>query len=126
MRNYLMLLVLCLVLAACGASAVARHGQAYTQPSASPAAGAAAFAKAQAAWKRSASVAAADVSHYLLQSAGDLKAAGGNGYAAAEKALTTLASMPETGATGTQQAEARSDVAALDGFFSTPGMTPNG
>ena len=126
MRTLMIILGLCLALAGCGASGTAAsHGQAYPRTSA-PRPGAAAFAKAQAEWEQSARVAAANASRYLRLAAGDLEAAGGNGYAAAEKELTALAALPETAATRAQQAEAGADVAALDGFFKTPGLTPNG
>lgn len=129
----MIILGLCAALAGCGTStSTASHSQVYARPTASPAGtaasppGTAAFAKAQAQWKQSARVAAANASQCLRLAAADLRAAGGNGYAAAEKALTELAALPETGTTRAQQAQARSDVAVLDGFFKTPGMVPNG
>ncbi len=84
------------------------------------------FAGAQAAWKQSASAAAANVSRYLLEAAGDLKSAGASGAGAAVRELTDLAAVPETGTTPAQRAQAKTDVAALDRFFKTPGLTPTG
>jgi glucose/arabinose dehydrogenase len=124
MRRFLIAVGLALALAACGAGTAARHGQAYAGSAST--ASATAFTKARSAWKQSATVAAANVSRYLTQAARDLQPATGRGFAAAERELTTLASMPETGATRSQISQATADVQALDGFFGTPGMTPNG
>lgn len=127
MRKYLMVLGLCSALAACGGSTPGHPGQDYAHTATSPAAQTAAFAKAQAAWKQSATAAAASVDRYLLQAANDLKAAGGgSGFPAAVRELTDLASIPETGTTKAQQAQAMADVAALDRFFKTPGLVPSG
>lgn len=124
MRKYLVVLGLCSALAACGGSAPAHPGQGSAHAATSSAAHKAAFAKAQATWKQSATAAAADVDRYLLQAASELKAAGGGGSSAAVKELTNLASIPETGTTPAQQAQARADVAALDRYFGTPGLVP--
>lgn len=133
MRTFMIIFGLCVALAGCGAtSSAASHSQVYARSTASRSGTAAsppataAFAKAQAQWKQSARVAAANAGRCLRLAAADLQAAGGNGYAAAEKALMELAAIPETGTTRAQQAQARADVALLDGFFKTPGMTPNG
>lgn len=126
MRRYLIILGMCLVLAACGASAVAHQSRNYAQPGVAPVSRGSAFARAQASWKQTAAAAAADVSRYLLQAARDLQTAGGNASPAVVRALRELASIPETSTTRTQQAEARADVAMLDRFFNTPGMIPNG
>ena len=126
MRRHLITVGLCLTLAACGASTADHHGQQYTQASTSRATSSSGYAKARAAWKQSATAAAADVDRYLVMAARDLQAAGGSGSAAAVRALKALAAIPETGTTHAQQAEARADVAALDSYFRTPGLTPNG
>ncbi|MCU4185959.1 hypothetical protein K6U06_16430 [Acidiferrimicrobium sp. IK] len=44
-----------------------------------------------------------------------------SGYPAAVGELVQLAGLPETGDTPAQMALAKSDIAALDSFFATPG-----
>jgi hypothetical protein len=62
------------------------------------------------------------MNEYLQQAADDLRAAGNSGYGAAIAELTYLVHLPATNDTATQQANARSDVRALDTFFGTPGL----
>lgn len=83
------------------------------------------FAAALALWKQTASISAASGHSYLLQIAKDLEAAGDSSYATPIRALNELASMPPTGLTDAQMAEAQADVAALNQFFGTPGLVPN-
>ena len=83
------------------------------------------FAAALAIWKQTPLVAAVSAGGYLLRAAADRRAADAAGYAAAIRELTDLASIPETGDTAAQMAQAQADVAALDRFFGTPGLTPN-
>ena len=83
---------------------------------------AAGLARALAAWKNAAAAPAATRNEYLQQAADDLRAAGNSGYGAAIAELTYLAHLPATNDTATQQANARSDVRALDTFFGTPGL----
>jgi hypothetical protein len=59
---------------------------------------------------------------YLLQAADDLKGSGYPGSATAIDELTYLAQLPPTNDTPTQQANAHTDVKALDTFFGTPGL----
>ena len=62
------------------------------------------------------------MNEYLQQAADDLRAAGNSGYGSAIAELTYLAHLPATNDTAAQQANARSDVRALDNFFGTPGL----
>ena len=94
-------------------------------PTGSPPSQRSGFAAALAVWKQTPLVGAAFVSGYLLRAAADLRAAHAAGYAAAIRELTDLASIPVTGDTAAQMAQAQADIAALDRFFGTPGMTPN-
>jgi hypothetical protein len=50
---------------------------------------------------------------------------GNSGYTTAVSELMALAAIPETDTTPQQQAEAQTDITALDTFFNTPGLTPN-
>ena len=59
---------------------------------------------------------------HLQQAADDLSASGYSGYGTAIAQLTYLAHLPATNDTPAQQANAHSDVRALDGFFGTPGL----
>jgi hypothetical protein len=59
---------------------------------------------------------------YLQQAADDLRAADNPGYSTATNQLTYLEHLPATNDTPTQQANAHSDVKALDSFFGTPGL----
>ena len=59
---------------------------------------------------------------YLEQAANDLRASGYAGDGTAIAQLTYLAQLPATNDSPTQQANAHSDVRALDGFFRTPGL----
>jgi hypothetical protein len=122
MGRYLIIVLLLTALVSCGASSALGHGQAGP----AQAAVSSGFAKAKAVWKQTASVAAAEVSRDLRQAASDLKEAGTGGYSSAIRELMELAALPETGTTPAQQAEARTDLTALDKFFGTPGLTPNG
>lgn len=97
------------------ALSTAHHPQAPVSPPAGSG-----YAGALAAWKQSADAAAYDLSRYLLKAADDLRATGNSNYAAATRELKNLASLPETGDTPAQQAQA--DVTALDRFFGTPGL----
>jgi hypothetical protein len=124
MRRHLITVGLCAALAGCGASTPAHSGQGSAHATTSGVPGAA-FAKAKAAWKQSAAVSAANASRYLLAAADDLEAAGPSGSAAVRQ-LRDLASIPETSTTAEQRARAMADVAALDRFFGTPGLTPAG
>ncbi len=81
-----------------------------------------AFADALAAWKNAAAANAAIMGMYLQQAADDLRASGNPGYGPAIDELTYLEHLPATNDTPTQQANARSDVQALDTFFGTPGL----
>ena len=76
-----------------------------------------AFASARAAWKSAAAAPAVTINTYLLQAADDLRSSGNSGYRTAINDLTYLANLPATNDTPAQQAQARSDVQALDGFF---------
>lgn len=58
----------------------------------------------------------------LLQAAADLRASGRPSYDTAINDLTYLGHLPETNVTPAQQAQAHSDVQALDKFFGTPGL----
>lgn len=89
---------------------------------ASPSAKQAGFTSALAAWKNAAAANAATMNEYLQQAADDLRASGYSGYGTAIAQLTYLAHLPATDDTPTQQANAHSDVRALDGFFGTPGL----
>jgi hypothetical protein len=62
------------------------------------------------------------MNEYLQQAADDLRASGYSGYGTAIAQLTYLAHLPATNDTPTQQANAHSDVRALDRFFGTPGL----
>lgn len=88
----------------------------------SPSAKQAGFTSALAAWKNAAAANAATMNEYLQQAADDLRASGYSGYGTAIAQLTYLAHLPATNDTPTQQANAHSDVRALDGFFGTPGL----
>ena len=106
-------------------SATAGHssGQSVSPaPPASAPAKHAGFASALAAWKNAAAAPAATMNEYLQRAADDLRAAGDSGYGSAIAELTYLAHLPATNDTATQQANARSDVQALDNFFGTPGL----
>jgi hypothetical protein len=92
---------------------------------ASPAATQPGYASALAVWKQTPAAAAASASLNFLRAADDLRT-GGADYASAITELTSLASIPETGATSRQQTTAQADVTALNSFFGTPGLTPNG
>jgi hypothetical protein len=81
-----------------------------------------AFANALAAWKSAAAANAATMGMYLQQAADDLRAAGDPGYGTAIDELTYLEHLPATNDTPAQQANAHSDVQALDSFFGTPGL----
>jgi hypothetical protein len=81
-----------------------------------------AFANALAAWKSAAAANAATMGMYLQQAADDLRAAGDPGYGKAIDELTYLEHLPATNDTPAQQANAHSDVQALDSFFGTPGL----
>jgi hypothetical protein len=59
---------------------------------------------------------------YLQQAADDLRASSGPGYGTAIGELTYLEHLPATNDTPAQQANAHSDVQALDRFFATPGL----
>ena len=108
---------------ASSATAVASSGQtASPTPSASSPPGQAAFASALAQWKSAAAANAATMNKYLLQAADDLQGSGYPGSATAVNELKYLASLPPTNDTPTQQANAKTDVKALDSFFGTPGL----
>lgn len=89
---------------------------------ASPSAKQAGFSSALAAWKNAAAANAATMNGHLQQAADDLSASGYSGYGTAIAQLTYLAHLPATNDTPAQQANAHSDVRALDGFFGTPGL----
>jgi hypothetical protein len=76
-------------------------------------------------WKETPDISAASGDSYLLRIAADLRAAHGSGYDEAIRELTHLASLPPTGLTDAEMAESQADVAALDTFFGTPGVSPN-
>jgi len=59
---------------------------------------------------------------YLQQAADDLRGSGYPGSSTAINELTYLEHLPATNDTPTQQANAHSDVHALDSFFGTPGL----
>ena len=80
------------------------------------------FTSALAAWKNAGAANAATMNEYLEQAANDLRASGYAGYGTAIAQLTYLAQLPATNDSPTQQANAHSDVRALDGFFRTPGL----
>jgi hypothetical protein len=91
-------------------------------PSASASADQAEFASALAAWKNAAAANAATMGMYLQQAADDLRAADNASYSTAINQLTYLEHLPATNDTPTQQANAHTDVKALDSFFGTPGL----
>ena len=94
-------------------------------PPASPAslsAKQAGFTSALGAWKNAAAATAATMNGYFQQAADDLSASGYSGYDTAIAQLTYLAHLPATNDTPAQQANAHSDVRALDGFFGTRGL----
>ena len=108
-----------------GATAPASDSSGQSAPPASPAspsAKQAGFTSALAAWKNAAAANAATMNGYLQQAADDLSASGYSGYGTAIAQLTYLAHLPATNDTPAQQANAHSDVRALDGFFGTPGL----
>jgi hypothetical protein len=82
-------------------------------------------------WLASANVPAAIVGNNLTQAVADLNGGistdGGDtsGYAGAIEALTSLMSVPPTDVSPQLQAQAQADIAALDAFFNTPGLSPN-
>jgi hypothetical protein len=85
------------------------------------------FASAKSEWEQGASAISADQGSYLDQAAtdlGDAIAAGGNtsGYQMAVQELQQLASLPETGDTAAQMAEAQNDIGNLNTFFGTSGL----
>jgi hypothetical protein len=86
------------------------------------------FALAKSQWEQGAMAASADQVGFWNQAVTDLtgaeSSAGSNeaSYATAVQELQQLISIPETGDTPTQIAEAQTDVPALDSFFSTPGL----
>jgi hypothetical protein len=87
-------------------------------------------AKSQATfeWQSSATANSADQGGYWIKAATDLEAAvsandaGIGGFGTAAHELRDLASLPNTGLTDAQIAEAHADVKALDTFFGTPGL----
>jgi hypothetical protein len=82
------------------------------------------FSDALAQWQQGASVDSADQDQYLGQAATDLMLGSGNNpsYVTAANQLKQLASLPEMGDTAAQQAEAQSDISALNTFFGTSGL----
>jgi hypothetical protein len=116
------------------ATAPASDSSGHSAPTASPASASgpsgpsgpsakqAGFTRALAAWKNAAAANAAIMNEYLQQAADDLRASGYAGYGTAIAQLTYLAQLPNTNDSPTQQANAHSDVRALDGFFGTPGL----
>lgn len=80
------------------------------------------FSKALTAWKAAAAAPTAMMNTYLQQAATDLKASGNSSYNAAISELAYLASLPATGLSSAQVAQAQSDEKELDKFFGTPGL----
>jgi hypothetical protein len=80
------------------------------------------FYTARQAWLDAASVDAAQQGEYWDQAAADLRPAAQSrpAYAAIVKALTNLASLPDTGATQAQQHEFAADLTIIRRFFDTP------
>lgn len=106
--------------AACGPAGASHSAAASSTRPAAPTPPA--FADALAAWKNAAAANAATMGMYLQQAADDLRASGNPGYGTAIKELTYLEHLPATNDTPAQQANAHSDVKALDSFFGTPGL----
>lgn len=80
------------------------------------------FSPARAVWEQAWNVASAVMGEYFLRAATDLQATGDPNYNTAIHDLKNLGSIPNTGATLAQQAEAHADVMALNRFFNTPGL----
>ncbi len=85
-----------------------------------------AFSAARAQWELTAKVPAAFVDQPQMAAANDLKSANNPRWTTAIRELTQLASLPVTSDTAEQMAQAEADTSALDTFFDTPGLQPNG
>ncbi len=85
-----------------------------------------AFSAARAQWELTVKVPAAFVDQRQMAAANDLKSANNPRWTTAIRELTQLAFLPVTSDTAEQMAQAEADTSALDTFFDTPGLQPNG